>query len=273
MVDVTLSAVTQRALFETQQVSTLQQVSQERLATGLRVNRPTDNAQSFFAAQSLTNRAGSLFEAKDRANQAVSALGAAQSGIEAINRLADQAEAIALSARGGSAKEREAAAQQFDQIRTQISALANDVSFGGVNLISSSPSTLDVSFSDSAGSSLSIEGIASDASSLGIRSAVTAGNNFTTDADIAGAVSEINAAVTTLRSTSSSLGTNNSILSIRQDFSENIANIAENGAAKLTEADLTEEAAVQLSLQVRGEVSLLGFSIANQTSQSILDLF
>jgi len=62
-------------------------------------------------------------------------------------------------------------------------------------------------------------------------------------------------------------------LSIREEFSTNIANIAEEGAAKLTEADLTEEAAVQVSLQAQGELSLLGASIANQTNQSILDLF
>lgn len=97
----------------------MQQTSQERLSTGLRVNRPTDNAQSFFAAQSLTNRASTLFEAKDRANLAVSALGAAQTGLNAINRLADIAEVVALSACGGTAEEREAAAQQFDEIRNQ----------------------------------------------------------------------------------------------------------------------------------------------------------
>jgi flagellin len=273
MADVTLSAVTQRSLFDTQRLSALQQISQERLSTGLRVNRPTDNAQSFFAAQSLTNRASSLFEAKDRANQAVSALGAAQSGINAINRLADLAEAVALSARGGTTAEREAAAQQFDEIRSQINNLANDVSFGGVSLISSVPNTLDVSFSDNSGSSLSIVGVPSDSQALGISSAVATGNNFATDADIQNAVGEIASAVTTLRSTSSSLGTNNAVLSIREEFSTNIANIAEEGAAKLTEADLNEEAAVQVSLQAQGELSLLGASIANQTNQSILDLF
>lgn len=221
----------------------MQQISQERLSTGLWVNRVTDNAQSFFAAQSLTNRASSLYDAKERANQAVSALGAAQSGINAINRLANLAEAVALSARGGTTAEREAAAQQFDEIRNQINNLANDVNYGGVNLISSQPSTLDVG-------SLSIEGTPSDSQALGISSAVT-----------------------TLRSTSSSLGSNNAVLSIREEFSTNIANIAEEGAAKLTEAGLNEKAVVLVSLQAQGELSLLGASIANQTNQSILDLF
>ena len=161
----------------------------------------------------------------------------------------------------------------INEIRSQINNLANDVNFGGVSLISSEPSTLDVSFSDNSSSSLSIVGVPSDSQALGISSAVTTGNNFATDANIQNAVGEIASAVTTLRSTSSSLGTNNAVLSIREEFSTNIANIAEEGAAKLTEADLTEEAAVQVSAQAQGELSLLGASIANQTNQSILDLF
>lgn len=173
----------------------MQQTSQERLSTGLRVNRPTDNAQSFFAAQSLTNRASTLFEAKDRVNLAVSALGAAQTRLNAINRLADIAEVVALSARGGTAEEREAAAQQFDEVRNQINNLANDVSFSGVNLISSTPNTLDVPFGDVSGFSLSIKGVASDSQALGISSAVATGNNFATSADNQNAVSELGAAV------------------------------------------------------------------------------
>lgn len=132
---------------------------------------------------------------------------------------------------------------------------------------------MDVPFGDVSGFSLSIKGVASDSQALGISSAVATGNNFATSADNQNAVSELGAAVTTLRSISSFLGTNNAILSIREEFNTNIGNIAEEGAAKLAKAGLNEEAAIQVSLQTQGTISLIGTSIANQTSQNTLDIF
>jgi len=50
-------------------------------------------------------------------------------------------------------------------------------------------------------------------------------------------------ASTTLRSEASALGSNLSIVQIRQDFSKNLINVLQTGASNLTLADTNEEAA------------------------------
>ncbi len=68
-----------------------------RLATGLKVNSALDNPQNFFNAKSLSNRASDLSRLLDGINVSVRTIEEAIHGTEAIEKLLDQAEAIALT--------------------------------------------------------------------------------------------------------------------------------------------------------------------------------
>ena len=59
----------------------------------------------------------------------------------------------------------------------------------------------------------------------------------------------------------------------RLDFTNNLVNELQTGAGKLTNADLNEEAAKLLSLQVRSRLGLIGLNIANENQKAVLDLF
>ena len=48
---------------------------------------------------------------------------------------------------------------QFNELRTQISNLANDTEFQGLNLVNSSANSLTVEFSTSTSSTLTIDGV------------------------------------------------------------------------------------------------------------------
>lgn len=273
MSDIALSPATQSVLQLLQRTASLSNQTTERLATGLKVNRAIDNAPAFLLAQSLNARAGNLLALKDGIGQGASALGGALNGIDAISGLANQLKGIAAAARGGSAAERAAAAAQFDEFRRQIDSLAGDVSFNGTNLLSSTPGNLTVAFNESGSSSLTISGVASDSASLGIADAAGTLNNFASDADIDKAIGQINQAINTLRTTASTLGSNITLLNTRLDFTKNLANDLQTGASKLINADLNEEAAKLLSLQVRNRLGLISLNIANENQKAILDLF
>ncbi len=70
-----------------------------RLATGLKVNSALDNPQNYFNAESLSNRAADLSRLLDGINISVRTIEEAVHGTEAIEKLLDQAEAIALTTR------------------------------------------------------------------------------------------------------------------------------------------------------------------------------
>lgn len=66
----------------------------ERLATGLKVNRVSDDPRAFFTASSLNNRAGDLNRVLDAASNKLGAVKAAEVGARAIEQLVQVAKAI-----------------------------------------------------------------------------------------------------------------------------------------------------------------------------------
>ena len=84
---------------------------------------------------------------------------------------------------------------------------------------------------------------------------------------------EIDSALTTVRSTAQTFGTNAAMLQIRSDFTSSLVNTLKSGAANLVNADLNEESANMLSLQTRQSLGSIALSIAQQSEQSILRLF
>ena len=272
MADIAISAATRTTLLAAQRSAALANRTAQRLATGRRVNGPLDAAAAFFAGRSLRARAGDLLAVKDRIGQGASAIGAAIAGTSALNGLLEQAKAVALTARGGSASERQEAAQRFDEIRTQIDNLAGDVSFLGRNLLATTPSQLTVPLNEDGSSSLTVSGVASGTAGLGVDSGVADFASFASDTDIDAAVQQLDDARAQLRSTAETLGSNIAILNVREEFSAGLANILEQGAASLTQADLNEEAARQLSLELRSELAVVAQSIAQRNDQAFLDL-
>ena len=86
-------------LLSLQQTQSLMDTTQERLSTGKKVNSAIDNPSSYYAAQSLTNRASDLSALLDSMGQAIQTIKAADEGISTIPEFASQAKAIANSAR------------------------------------------------------------------------------------------------------------------------------------------------------------------------------
>mgnify|MGYP003960371261 CR=1 FL=1 len=86
-------------------------------------------------------------------------------------------------------------------------------------------------------------------------------------------VTGLDTALTTLRSNATTLGSNVALLKTRADFTNAYVNTLEEGAGKLTLADINEEGANLLALQTRQQLGIQSLSFAGQAEQSILALF
>ncbi len=73
--------------------------TQNRLATGKKVNSALDNPTNFFTSQSLSNRASDLNSLLDSIGQAQKTLEAADKGITSLTKLVESAKSIAKQAR------------------------------------------------------------------------------------------------------------------------------------------------------------------------------
>ncbi len=96
---ITLTAAMRNNLLSLQKTQTLLDVTQNRLATGRKVNSALDNANAFFAAQALDFRANDLTRLLDGMGQSIQTLKAADAGITALTKLVEQAQSVAQTAK------------------------------------------------------------------------------------------------------------------------------------------------------------------------------
>src|SRR6266849_3096976 len=96
--DIVLSTGIRSNLLALQNTADLQARTQNRLATGKKVNSALDNPNSFFTAASLNNRAGDLADLLDSIGNGIQVLKAADNGITSIKALVQNAQAAARQA-------------------------------------------------------------------------------------------------------------------------------------------------------------------------------
>jgi flagellin-like hook-associated protein FlgL len=296
MADITLSNATRTNLLSLQRTSGLIGRTQERLASGLKVNSAIDDALAFFKARNLNARAGDLATIKDAIAGGISVIRAAIQGLETIEATLKQAKALAQSAVASpESLTRAKLASQFNELRSQVDNIAEDAAFDGVNLLKNTTQAftagadrLTVKFNErtstAAVNQLVVSGLnATDFAAIVARSAVatgTAGNTTVWGQTGTAAITAINSAIrsidsalVTVRQAAQTFGTNSSLLEIRRQFTENLINTLKGGASELVNADLNEESANLLSLQTRQQLGTISLSIAQQSEQSVLRLF
>jgi flagellin-like hook-associated protein FlgL len=386
MTGIVLSASVRQNLLSLQSTADLLSTTQNRLATGNKVNSALDNPTNFFTAQSLNNRASDINNLLDGIGNGVQVLQAANTGITSLQKLVDTAKSIAnqvlqttvgystkstvssalavggtsanlvdgvtiksgdvlaIAATGGGtatsitftaneslaqlnttlaannltasldssnklvittsndaasstigavtytntgggtvtfgavgAPVADAASQairsnlvsQYNNIVAQITTTAQDSSFNGINLLNGD--NLKLTFNETGKSTLSITGVTYNATGLGLNTLVS-GTDFLDNNSANKALTALSAASTSLRTEASALGSNLSIVQIRQDFSKNLINVLQTGSSNLTLADTNQEAANSQALSTRQSIAVSALALANQSQQSVLQL-
>jgi len=386
MSGIVLSAAVRQNLLSLQDTAALLSTTQNRLATGNKVNSALDNPTNFFTAQGLNNRASDINNLLDSIGNGVQVLQAANTGLTSLQKLVDTAKSIAnqvlqapagyspkstvtsavaltgnsanlvdgtiikagdvltiASTGGGTATSitfgasesldqlnvalaannlsasldsanklvitttndaasstvgvvgypgagtgrltfgavaapvADAASQiiranlvsQYNNVITQITTTAQDSSFNGINLLNGDD--LKLTFNETGKSTLTIKGVTFNAAGLGLAPLV-AGTDFLDSASAKATMAKITSASDALRTQASTLGSNLSIVQIRQDFSKNLINVLQTGSANLTLADTNEEAANSQALATRQSIAVSALALANQAQASVLQL-
>jgi flagellin len=97
--DIVLSAGVRQNLLALQNTAHLMSVTQNRLATGKKVNTALDNPTNFFTSAALKSRAGDLSALLDSMSNGIKVLEAADNGITAISKTIEQMQSTLRQAR------------------------------------------------------------------------------------------------------------------------------------------------------------------------------
>ena len=127
---------------------------------------------------------------------------------------------------------------------------------------------LTVTFNEGRTHKLSIKGKDMRLEKIGIKS-----REWQTTDDVYLSIDKISDVINKIRNFQAELGNNLSVIQTRQNFTEALAEVLEEGADKLVLADMNEASAEYLMLQTRQQLAVNSLSLASQSASSILSLF
>lgn len=279
--EISLTAGMRNNLLALQNTASLITQTQGRLSTGKKVNTPLDNPTNYFAAQNATNRANDLTNRKDGMGEALQMVNAATAGIAGITSLIQAAQGVASSATASSSvTDRANYAATFNTLMTQVSQLASDSGYRGTNFLIGQSQTVEFGQTTNS-ATLQITGFNATAAGLTISTVTTGGGatawdnavTSTATATIQSSSTQLEGALSALRSQSSSLAANLSVVTTRQSFTDQMINTLKTGSDNLTLADMNQEGANMLILNTRQSLGTTSLSLASQAAQSVLRLF
>jgi len=203
-----------------------------------------------------------IVTANNAASSTIGTIGGTATPFTGLSAIAPVADPTSQATRAG-------LVSQYNNVLQQINTTSQDSSFNGINLLNGD--TLSLVFDETGASKLSITGVTFNDAGLGL-STLTANVDFLDSNSANKVLSQLTTASTTLRSEASALGSNLSIVQIRQDFNKNLINVLQTGASNLTLADPNQEAANSQALSTRQSIAVSALALANQSQQSVLQL-
>jgi len=255
----------------------------ERLSSGLRINKASDDPAGLAVADSLRADARIASVAIRNANDGISITSIADGALNEIGSiLARMAELAEQSANGVlDTTQRSALQNEFSQLGSEIERIAVTTTFNGVALLSNSSAiSLQVGLDGSANSQIVLEGVLGTLTSLGLAGegssalsvSINGDSNEAAQSASQAALDAVNAAIGSLSATRGKVGAAESRLNTAINF---LSVARENFVAaesRIRDADIAQEAADLVRLQVLQQANVAVLAQANQQPQLALQL-
>jgi flagellin len=200
----------------------------QRLSSGLRISRASDDVAGLAVAETLRAQSRSFAVAARNANDGISLLGVAEGSMQVIadnlvrmRELAEQAASGTLTNAQGSALQME-----FSNLQSEIDCIVDTTKFNGVTMLSASATSIDfqVGVDSGAGNVISPASVNVHASALGVGSTV----DVSTQTAAQAALASLDSAISSLAQTRGTFGVLDNRL---QTTISNIQNAMENLSA------------------------------------------
>jgi flagellin len=292
-------AATQNALSETQ----------NQISTGLAVSSAQDNASYWSIATSMRSDVGALGAVGDSINLGSSVVSTAYQAISSSISILNQMKGLLVDAQTAG-QDTTTIDTQLQQLQQQLRTFSNTATFNGVNLLATSSTASEnvvTSFSKNSSGvdtvgftdiSLSqalystANGAQGDASYTGtgildspstttgysidnleVAAANPSGTDAATGTYLADEQNQVEAAIASLTTAASTLGSVLSNLTAQGTFTTSLSSSLTSGVGSLVDADMNQASTRLNALQTQQQLGIQSLSIANQNSQLILKLF
>ncbi|MFQ3207460.1 MAG: flagellin [Glaciecola sp.] len=242
----------------------------ERLSSGFRINRASDDAAGLQIAERMTTQVNGLNQAVRNANDAISLTQTAEGAMSETTSSLQRIRQLAVQSQNGinSSADRTALQKEVSALKLEISRISTDTQFNSVDLLAGDFSAAFLIGANSGQTiSVNLEGDGFGTSGLGISDL-----SVETFGDASAALASIDAAISSIGGARADLG---ALTNRFQSTIRNLTNISENvqGArSQIRDTDFAAETAELTRNQIIQQASTTILSQANQRPQSALQL-
>jgi flagellin len=259
------------------------QKTYERLSSGLRISRASDDAAGLAIADSLRADQRIASVAIRNANDGISLISIADSSLSEIgNVLSRMAELSEQSANGTlTTVQRSALDSEFGALASEIQRISVTTAFNGLNLLSGGAQvSLQIGFNSASTSQISFSGVQGTLASLGLAASGSAALTFSLNGATAAAgqtaaqsaLDAVRAAISSLTTARGTLGAAESRLTVTinnlQVARENFA----SAESQIRDVDVASEAANLTRLNILQQAGAAVLAQANQQPSLALSL-
>ena len=254
--------------------------SLEKLSTGLRINKASDDASGLAIADKLRTQATSINQGIANGNSAVSLLQIADKSMSEQSNILDTIKSKLIQANTDttSSAGRESVRKDVDKLLTQLNNIAKQTNYNGTTLLQKSSSAtsasagLDFQIGEKSGDTISNTGIQSNTSGLGLTSLKGITANGLTQTIAAAQQTKIDDALTKLNGYRGDIGsTQNQVESAVRNLMTQATNV-KAAESVIRDVDYAQESANFNKQNIISQAGAYAISQANSVQQNVLKL-
>ena len=255
--------------------------SLEKLSTGLRINKASDDASGLAIADKLRTQATALNQGIDNGNSAIALLQIADKSMAEQSNILDTVKAKLIQANTDTTSDdgREAIRKDIDKLLEQLDNIAKQTNYNGTTLLqkdstdnASASTALKFQLGETSSDIVTGSAIRSNTSGLGISSLAGLSTDGLTKTIAAAQQTKIDAAITTLNGYRGDIGsTQNQVESAVRNLMTQSTNVAA-AESIIRDVDYAQESANFNKQNIISQAGSYAISQANNVQQNVLRL-
>ena len=243
----------------------------ERLSTGLKINRASDDPAGLVVSELQKSQISGLSQAVENIDRSVTLVQTAESGLGEINNQLLKLRELAVDSANNAAQDASSlAANQAEvtAVLASITRISDKTKFGSKTLLDGSFAAAQFQIGAFSGETATLTITDKDATALAIDLV-----DVTTAAGATAAITLIDAAINTVATARGSLGAfqSGTLEATKSNVVSQLENL-QKAESILRDTDFQKEVATFTSEQIRQQTASTVLGLANQSSQTILQL-
>ncbi len=244
----------------------------ERLSTGSRINRASDDAAGLAIATSMTAQIRGMNQAVRNSNDGIALAQTAEGSLNEVTNMLQRVRELAAQSASGTYRDEDRAFMQteVDELTAQIDQVITSSTFNGVQLFDAS--VANVTVQTGANGADTVDLVMADLTTLAASGGAPASYDISDATAANGLLATVDAELETINTARAALGAGqNRLESVVNNLTSNVTNLSD-ARSRITDADYSQETTALAKAQILSQASTAMLAQANQSQQNVLSL-